>query len=135
MSVQSTFQVEIERNLRKEFYMSTSEFEEEAASHGEMFIDDVTLGSVVLQLRPITDQAVQTLLNAKENNKLLQMILGMLKQINISKIFHGSETVQIKLQVCYASQRESNQGKIMYLFSHVVCVASIHSSQAYLICQ
>ena len=114
MSVQQPSLGQVEQKLLMKFRTSTAGFQEEAASQGEVFIDGFTPGSIVLQLRPITDQAAQNLLNAKENNKLFQMILGILKQINISELFNGSETLEINLQVCYA--RKSNQGNIIHLF-------------------
>ena len=119
MLLQHPIREHVEHKLLEKFNTSTAVFQEEAALQGEMFLDKVKSGSVVLQLRPITDQAVRTLLNAKENNKLLQMILGILKQINISEMFNGSETLEINLQVCYASQ-VSNQGKLLFPFSHFI---------------
>lgn len=125
MLLQHPFREHVEHTLLEKFNTSTAVFEEEAASQGEMFLEKIKSGSVVLQLRPITDQAVQTLLNAKENNKLLQMILGILKQINISKMLNGSETLDINLQVCYASQGVSNQSKILFPFSHFITCSSL----------
>ena len=114
MSFHPPLQHDVEHRL---LYTSKERFQEEAVSQGEMFIDEIKSGSVVLRLRPITDQAVQTLLDAKKNNnKLVHMILGILKQINIPEMLNDSGTLDINVQVCYASQEVLNQGKIIHLF-------------------
>lgn len=78
-----------------------------------MNIENVDSGSVVLRLRPLTDQAVQTLLNARENNKLVDMIIGMLKNINIADKMNETEPLEIKVQVYYASPAKENQGELV----------------------
>lgn len=83
----------------------------EVISH-QLDIETVSHGSVVLQLRPITDQAVQTLLNAKDNNKLVEMIYGMLKQIDIEKILNDTEPLKIRVNVCYANSVKGKPGKL-----------------------
>lgn len=83
----------------------------EVISH-QLDIETVFHGSVVLQLRPITDQAVQTLLNAKDNNKLVEMIYGMLKQIDIEKILNDTEPLKIRVNVCYANSVKGKPGKL-----------------------
>lgn len=80
-------------------------------AHGQMNIENVDSGSVVLRLRPLTDQAVQTLLNAKKNNKLIGMIIGMLKNINIADKLNETEPLEIKVQVYYASPAKENRGE------------------------
>ena len=76
---------------------------ETAISHGEMYVDDIKPGSVVLQLRPVTEQAVNKLLNAKENNRLLEMVLEMLEHTDIVKQVDVSKPLKIQVQVWYAS--------------------------------
>lgn len=78
----------------------------------QLDLETVSHGSVVLQLRPITDQAVQTLLNAKHNNKLVEMIYGMLKQVDIEKILNDTEPLKIRVNVCYANSVEGKPGKL-----------------------
>lgn len=80
---------------------------------GLMNIENVFSGSVVLQLRPLTDQAVKTLLDAKKNNKLVDIIFGMLKKINIADKMDKSEPLEIQVQVCYASPAKGNLGKLI----------------------
>lgn len=74
-------------------------------AYGHMDIVNVSSGSVVLQLRPLIGHSVQTLLNAKKNNKLLvvEIIFGMLKNINIADKIDKTEPIEIKVQVCYAN--------------------------------
>lgn len=86
---------------------------------GHMDIENVDSGSVVLRLRPLTDQAVQTLLNAKKNNKLIDMIIGMLKNINIADKINDTEPLKIKVQVYYASPAKENQGEIIDVLINV----------------
>lgn len=83
----------------------------EVISH-QLDLETVFRGSVVLQLRPITDQAVQTLLNAKHNNKLVEMIYGMLKQVDIEKILNDTEPLKIRVNVCYANSVKGKPGKL-----------------------
>ncbi|XP_078324280.1 uncharacterized protein LOC111123198 isoform X2 [Crassostrea virginica] len=94
---------QMEQALYTRLQSTETEILEEAISLGQMDLYDISSGSVVLQLRPLTDQATQTLLNAKENNHLLEMIFGMLKRVNISQMMDGSKPLEIKVQVCYAS--------------------------------
>ena len=93
----------VEQALYQRIVSNNIGFFEEAIMHGQTNIEHVLPGSVVLQLRPVTDEAVQTLLNAKENNALLDMIFGMLKQANIYEILDSSESLELKVQVCYAN--------------------------------
>lgn len=74
-------------------------------AYGHMDIVNVSSGSVVLQLRPLSGHSVQTLLNAKKNNKLLlvEIIFRMLKNINIADKIDKTEPMEIKVQVCYAN--------------------------------
>lgn len=129
MLVHHPLQEYVEHKL---LYTSTAGIEVEAASKGEMFIDEVKSGSVVLRLRPITDQAVQALLNAKENNKLLNMIVGILKQIHIPEMFNDPGTLEIKVQVCYACQELSNQGMIRYSFSRFIILFKYQTFYLYI---
>lgn len=86
---------------------------EETMSLGKMSIEEVFRGSVVLQLRPVTDQAVQTLLSAKDNNRLVEMIYEMLKKIDIAKIMNGgAEPIQIRVQIYYANSSNLKPGKL-----------------------
>lgn len=84
---------------------------EEAISHGQMDIEEVFEGSVVLMLRPLTDQAVQTLLSARENNRLVEMIIGMLQKANIAEITDGTIPVEIKVQIKYAKPGKAKSGR------------------------
>ena len=83
---------------------------ENAISHGEMYVDDIKPGSVVLQLRPVTEQAANKLLNAKENNRLLEMVLEMLEHTDIEKRVDVSKPLKIKVQVWYASSTKPKPG-------------------------
>ena len=84
---------------------------ETAISHGEMYVDDIKPGSVVLQLRPVTEQAANKLLNAKENNRLLEMVLEMLEHTDIEKQVDVSKPLKIKVQVWYASSTIPKRGE------------------------
>lgn len=92
-------------------HTSSTRILEEAISHGQMDIEEVFEGSVVLQLRPLTDQAVQTLLSARENNRLVEMIIGMLQKANIAKITDGTIPVEIKVQIKYAKPGKAKSGR------------------------
>ena len=99
------------KRLTEEFRASASEIMENAISHGEMYVDGIQPGSVVLQLRPVTEQAVNKLLNAKENNRLLEMVLEMLEHTDLEKKVDVSKPLQIKVQVWYASSTEPKPGE------------------------
>lgn len=94
-------------------------FQEEAIHHGQMYIERVVSGSVVVQLRPVTDHAVQALLNAKENNRLLKMIIGMLQNVDIDKMMRSTESLQIKVQVYYVDSATAKPGKVTHLEIYV----------------
>lgn len=101
----------LERDLFKQF--ESSDPGQLSTAYGHMVIENVSSGSVVLQLRPLTDQAVKTLLSAKNNNKLVDIIFGMLKNLNISDKMDKTEPLEIKVQVCYASPAKGNPGKLI----------------------
>nr|XP_034318199.1 sacsin-like isoform X8 [Crassostrea gigas] len=84
-------------------HSSGTEILEEAILHGVVDIRGVSSGSILLQLRPVTDQAVQTLLNVRDNNRLVEMIVGMLKKVNIASMMDGTEPLEIKVQVYKAN--------------------------------
>lgn len=90
--------------------LSSTGISEESISCGQMYIEKVSKGSVVLQLRPVTDQAVKTLLNARENNRLVEMITGMLQKSNIAKIMDGT-MFEITVQVRYAKPGNAKSGR------------------------
>lgn len=90
--------------------LSSTGISEESISCGQMYIEKVSKGSVVLQLRPVTDQAVKTLLNARENNNLVEMITGMLQKSNIAKIMDGT-MFEITVQVRYAKPGNAKSGR------------------------
>lgn len=93
---------EIEQDLVQCISSHNADILETAISCGQMDISEATKGSVVLQLRPVTDDAVQTLLNANENNKLFDMILKMLKKVDKAKVLDYERSLQIRVQVVYA---------------------------------
>lgn len=78
-----------------------------------MDIENVSSGSVVLQLRPLTDRAVKTSLDAKKKNNLVEIIFGMLKNIDIADKMDKTEPLEIQVQVCYASLGKGNLGKLI----------------------
>lgn len=98
----------IERDLFQQLESSVSGLWQLFMAYGQMIIEKVLRGSLVLQLRPLTDQAVKTLLNAQENNKLVDIIFGMLQNIKIADKIDGTEQLKIMVQVCYASPAKEN---------------------------
>lgn len=102
---------QIERDLFQQLESSASGLWQLFMAYGQMIIEKVSHGSLVLQLRPLTDQAVKTLLNAKENNKLVDIIFGMLKNIKFADKIDGTKPLKIMVQVCYASQTQENTGE------------------------
>lgn len=102
---------QIERDLFQQLESSAPGLWQLIMAYGQMNIEKVSRGSLNLQLRPLTDQAVKTLLNAKENNKLVYIIFGMLKNIKIVDKIDGTEPLKIMVQVCYASQAKENTGE------------------------
>lgn len=101
----------IERDLFQQLESSASGLWQLFMAYGKMIIEKVSHGSLVLQLRPLTDQAVKTLLNAKENNKLVDIIFGMLNNIKFADKIDGTKPLKIMVQVCYASQTQENTGE------------------------
>ncbi|XP_061164251.1 uncharacterized protein LOC133173280 [Saccostrea echinata] len=93
---------QVEQALHQQILSSETRILEEAITHGQMNIEDVSSGSVVIQLRPVTDQAVQTLLNARENNRLVELILGMIKRVNVPSV-QSTEPLEVRVQVSYSN--------------------------------
>lgn len=86
---------------------------EEVISHGQMDIVDVNSNLLSFHLRPVTDRAVQTLLNVNNNNRLLEMIIGMLKKANIAELLSDAQPLEIKVRVFYADPAENKPGKLI----------------------
>lgn len=105
---------QLEQALRRQIQSTDTGILEEAIAHGQMDITGVDSGSVVIQLKPVTDQAVQTLLNARENNRLVEMILGMLKRVNAPEVMQRTEPLEVKVQVSYASPAATKSGKLIF---------------------
>lgn len=84
-------------------FSSSETFSEEVFTQGHMGIEQVSHGSIVIRLRPISDQAVQNLLNAKENNKLLELIGGILKQAYIKKVTDKTTPMRVRVKVIYSN--------------------------------
>ncbi|XP_065942164.1 uncharacterized protein [Magallana gigas] len=99
---------QIERELIHRIGSDVPDFLEEIIAHGQMDVLYVTADPVVLQLRPLTDDAVHTLLNAKENKRLLNMIFGILKTAITVQQFDTEKSCQIRVQVYYANSGPSN---------------------------
>lgn len=98
----------LEEYLNQHISPDDASIGEEVLTHGQMDLEDVLQGSIVLRLRPVTDQAVQNLLNAKKNNKLVEMICGILKQVHIEKMVDETSTITVGVQVIY-SYSDSNK--------------------------
>lgn len=98
---------QVEEALHNYYYSSGTGILEETISYGQMDIEDISPGSVVLHLRPVTDQAVKTLLNANNNNRLSEMIFEMLKKVKIANFMDGIDPLEIKVQVFYAKSTKS----------------------------
>lgn len=102
---------QVEEDLYQHINSPDTEILENTISLGQMEITKVSHGCVVLQLRPLTDKAVQNLLNAKENNSLLEMVLGIVKKVNSAHMFKSSESLTIKLQVYSVKSADALRGK------------------------
>lgn len=105
---------QLEQALHQQIQSKDTRILEEAIVHGQMDIEDVATGSVVIQLRPVTDQAVQILLNARENNRLVEMVLGMLKRVNAPDMMQGTESLEVRVQVSYASSAAAKSRKLIF---------------------
>lgn len=115
---------EVKTVLYQRIHSSDAEIFWEAFNHGQMDIEDISFdsvardtsnfleacndrqtasvsGFVLFRLRPVTDQAVQNLISAKENNKLLKMFLGILRSVNITKVIGETESLPIKIKIFY----------------------------------
>lgn len=102
---------QIEHELYQRICLDDPDILEEIIFHGQMDVNFVTVGPVVLMLRPLTDDAVPTLLNARKNNRLLDMIFGILKKAITVQKFDTDKSSQIRVQVYYALSGPSNQRK------------------------
>lgn len=105
---------QVEHNLNHHIHVSDPMILMQTVSHGQSVIEDVSSGSVIIQLRPITDQAIQNLLDAKNNNCLIEMIFGMLLHINVANVMNTEENVVVKVRVLYASADEAKPGYTIY---------------------
>lgn len=107
--------LQIEQSLIDSFRSSNADISEAAISIGQMDSSRVTEGSVIIQLRPVTDDAAQTLLNAKENNRLYEMILGILRKVDIARKLDNEMPLQIRVQVYYSKSQAAETGKLQMI--------------------
>lgn len=112
LTVQGRIGAQMEAVLYKRINSRATEIGVQTISEGEMIFEKADFGSIVIQLRPVTDHGVQTLLNAKENNKLLEMIIGMLESVDIDKSMVGAEPLQIRVKVYYVDSATTKPGKL-----------------------
>lgn len=110
MSIEDCSRAHVEENLFERIQSPGFGILEEAIVHGQMIPGDIYRGSIILHLRPVTDEAAQTLLNAKDNNKLLEMIFRILKKVKVEDIIDEEEPLKIKVQVQYAKSSKERQG-------------------------
>lgn len=109
---------QVEHSLIHHINLSDPMILMQTLSHGQSVIGGVSSGSVIIQLRPITDQAVQNLLDAKNNNCLIEMIFGMLLHINVAKAMNTEGSLVVKVRVLYASADKAKPGNYMYLVNN-----------------
>lgn len=114
LSVSGRAGSQIEHKLFQRIRSDDPDILEEIISQGQMDVDYVTNDPVVLQLRPLTDDAVNTLLNAKENNRLLKMIFGILKTAKIDNQLDTEKSCQIRMQIHYAKSEASTLSKYYF---------------------
>lgn len=115
MKIAGSTGAHVEHALFQQLHLSDAEILGEVISHGQMNIEKVILGSVVLILKPLTDQAVQTLLDAKTNNNLAQMIFAMLSKIDIKKMMDNAEPLEIRVQVLYSESAKPKPCKFFLI--------------------
>lgn len=108
LSVSGRAGSEIEHELFRRIRSDDPHILGEVISHGQMDVHYVTDDPVVLQLKPLTDDAVHTLLNVKANNRLLKMVFGILKT---TKQFDIEQYCPIRVQVYYAESKASTLSK------------------------
>lgn len=106
---------QIEQSLIEFFRSTNADISEAAISIGQMDPSRVTEGSVIIQLRPVTDDAAQTLLNAKENNRLIEMILEILTKVDIARTLAIERAVQIRVQVYYSKSQAPETSKLQMI--------------------
>lgn len=111
LTVDDVTGTQVEEYLNEHISSSDTMVVENVLSFGQMDIEDVSRGSVVLQLRPVTDQAVKNLLNAKQNHKLADLIFGILKKVHIDRVMNETNPIRVSLQVVYASLNSNIPGK------------------------
>lgn len=110
LSIEDCSRAHVEENLFERIQSPGFGIQEETIVHGQMIAEDIYRGSIILHLRPVTDEAAQTLLNAKDNNKLLEMIFRILKKVKVEDIIDEEEPLKIKVQVQYAKSSKERQG-------------------------
>lgn len=103
---------QIEQSLIDSFRSSNADISEATISIGQMDSSRVTESPVIIQLRPVTDDAVQTLLNAKENNILFEMILGILRKVDIARKLDNERPLQFRVQVYYSKSQVAETSKL-----------------------
>lgn len=125
----------IEQSLLHSCRSSNPDISEAVISLGQMDLSTEIGGSEAIQLRPVTDDAAQTLLNAKENNVLFDMVLGMLKKVNIPRESNNDRPLQIRVQVYYSKSQATKTSEftfsLMFLLPLLwsICVFNKHTDQ------
>lgn len=130
MTVQGSSGAVVEKDLYQRIIDSGTGPLEQTIWNANMEIEDFSFGSLVFQLRPVTDHAVQKLLDAKNNNNLLEMIYEILKKINITDIIDGAEPLEIELQISYTNSSRANPGKLQYAIDKIIRLSQCYILQS-----
>lgn len=130
MTVQGSSGAVVEKDLYQRIIDSGTGPLEQTIWNANMEIEDFSFGSLVFQLRQVTDHAVQKLLDAKNNNNLLEMIYEILKKINITDIIDGAEPLEIELQISYTNSSRANPGKLQYAIDKIIRLSQCYILQS-----
>lgn len=96
------------------YHFSDSEILQEAICYGQMDIANVSTGSVVILLKPLSDQAIQTLLYAKDNMRIVQMIIGMLRKIDNEQFIINTDILKSEFRL-YIQIQQNRKYVTLYL--------------------
>ena len=112
-AVEHSMQDAVEHEMKTAVEHDDAEIAKLCLQFSGMVIDGASKGSVVIHLHPVTDDALQRLLDAQTNGSMQKFLKCILDKCSLGKQFEGQEVtfkIQLEKDLEGTNQRKSGRG-------------------------
>ena len=123
-AVEHSMQDAVEHEMERAMEHDEAEITELCLLFSGMVIDGASKGSVIIHLHPVTDDALQRLLDAQTNGSMHRFVKCILDKCSLGKQFEGQEVtfkIQLEKDLEGTSQRKSGMINIKYWMYEFEC--------------